>query len=667
MPSTSRPVSPDHPRILGSRADLQALATARPEGFRRMAEVARAAVIPEFPGPSATWGKLICMALTAAVDDDAKLARETIDLAFAQAINKPILTGHSPHGFVTGICGIVYDLCHAAWRPAEREAFFAYMNQSWGANIDEETSPFHNAWYGYKNGGFGIACYATMFENPRAEEILRAIDRDYRERAVPCLKTAGEGGGFAEGFYTHYWLYNWLFFCEVARTCGGVDYYPTVPEFYSQRAIAAMFETTPNLQERATRGNFPMGDETAGRLCKRDRDQAWGARTILVNYYRDDPAHRAVHTYTAATPRAAFADNAYMDFLWRDATVPKGDLEKFKLSHYSAGPGSVYARSSWREDAACLYFRCGRRFTAHQHLDQGHLLVLRDDDLLGDGGHYEWNTNHSINYFIRTIAHSTMLVYDPDEDFPAYIRAGGQGFNDGGQKYPWIGTVFRHNGAAMDYSDWKAHPELHDTGRVLAFHDAGAYLYTAGDATRAYSAHKLEYFTRQVIFVRPGTIVVFDRVKAINPSFKKTCLWQAAKRPVYDGTHYVINNGTARLFMQVLSPAKPEVVLNYGPDLYQYHDHTVLPDNCEFRFRPEPECRMEISPSVPAAVDHFVHVLTVTDGLTHTVPAAALQDAADHVMVTVGRATIRFNKAEVGGRIELSGSKPVKAELANFA
>ena len=29
------------------------------------------------------------------------------------------------------------------------------------------------------------------------------------------------GGGFAEGYYIHYWLYEWLFFCEAARRCGG--------------------------------------------------------------------------------------------------------------------------------------------------------------------------------------------------------------------------------------------------------------------------------------------------------------------------------------------------------------------------------------------------------------------------------------------------------------
>ena len=662
-----RRISAEHPRVLGLRARLQDLAKSRPAGYRRMAQAARDKFLPEYPGPSATGNKIISMALTSAVDKDNGLAREVVDLAFEFYIHKPILLGHAPHGSVTGICGLVYDLCHESWLPNERAEFHDYINRSWDANIDEETSPFHNAWYGYKNWGFGLACYATMYENPRAQEILRFIEQDYRERAAPCLKASGEGGGFGEGFYTHYWLYPWLFFCEAARLCEGVDYYQTVPEFYSQRAIAGLFEMYPALQERYTHCNIPMGDETGGRLCKRDRDLALGARSILANYYRDDPAHQAVSSFDTATPQAAFPDDAYMDFLWRDHSIPKVELSNFKLSHYSPGPGNVYARSSWKEDSAYLFFHCGKRFTAHQHLDQGHLLIARDDELLGDGGHYEWNTNHSINYYIRSIAHNTMLIYDPDEQFPSYIRAGGEGLNDGGQKYPWVGTVFRHNGAAMDFNDWLAHPELRDTGTILAYQDGGAYVYTAGDATKAYSAHKLECFTRQIVFIRPGTFIVFDRVKSTNKDYKKTCMWQTAKLPVGSDSKYVINNGPAKLFMQILLPEQPAVVMNHGPRLYQYRGHEVLPDNCEVRFRPEPECRMEVSPAIPSTVDYFLHVLTATDGLTNAVPDASVTCRSGKITAAVGSATVSFLKDTLGGRLELmSGDRRISVDLKNL-
>jgi len=68
-----------------------------------------------------------------------------------------------------------------------------------------------------------------------------------------------------------------------------------------------------------------------------------------------------------------------MDFLWRDPTVPEGDLNRFKLSHFSAGPGHIHARSSWQEDATYFLLKCSDRFTAHQHLDAGHFVIYRHE------------------------------------------------------------------------------------------------------------------------------------------------------------------------------------------------------------------------------------------------------------------------------------------------
>ena len=109
-------------------------------------------------------------------------------------------------------------------------------------------------------------------------------------------------------------------------------------------------------------------------------------------------------------------NNAYQDFLWHDTSVRPGDAAHFKLSHVSTGPGYVYARSSWGEDATYFFFKCGDRFTAHQHLDVNHFLIYKYDELAGDGGNYDsFGSNHDVNYHIRSIAHNTMLVYDPAE------------------------------------------------------------------------------------------------------------------------------------------------------------------------------------------------------------------------------------------------------------
>ena len=67
----------------------------------------------------------------------------------------------------------------------------------------------------------------------------------------------------------------------------------------------------------------------------------------------------------------------------------------------------------------------------------------------------------------------------------------------------------------------------YDIADLVACEDTGPYFYVAGDCTRAYSPGKLKCFTRQIVFLRPGTFVVFDRVVACDPSYRKTWLLQA--------------------------------------------------------------------------------------------------------------------------------------------
>jgi hypothetical protein len=339
---------------------------------------------------------------------------------------------------------------------------------------------------------------------------------------------------------------------------------------------------------------------------------------------------------------------AYKDFLWRDATVDDGDLEKFRLSHISPGPGYVYARSSWGEDATYFFFKCGDRFTAHQHLDVGHFLIYKHAELVGDGGHYDsFGSNHDVNYHLRTIAHNTILVEDPAETW-SRIRAGPVTGNDGGQHHSWP----HHNGAVTDADAWHSGRELYDIADILAFEDRGDHVYVAGDCTRAYSEGKLEYFTRQIVFLRPGTFVIFDRVRSKDPSFKKTWLLQAMKTPKKAGQDLIVTNAGGRLFIQTLLPTGPSVKLVEGDRIYSYGGKTYRPNR---NTGPAPECRIEVSPSQQTAVDYFLHVLTATDANAGRVDRATAKIDDDQIKVRIGETNVTFLAAEVGGHVSVNG------------
>jgi Heparinase II/III-like protein len=634
------PVPRQHPMLLGTAQQLKEKARQRESDWVRVKEV----VQQRQGGPQE---RMIGMSLMYVIDGNEARGQQAVELAL-RVINRPIRVGHTRFGGDLARCAIVFDLCYPLWKTEDRKKYIEYYNATVDANVRSETSPFHNGWYSYKNWGVGMGAYATYYENERAPQILADMEKDYVERVLPAFKLAGEGGGWAEGHYGNYWMYEWMFFCDVALRVAGVNFVEMGKDHLGQKAIASMFEMYPGIEDFHSRRAIPMGDGN-GKIPGNDRDKTLSGRRMLVNFMRDDPDHQVVHTFNEITPKSCMVVNAYKDFLWRDRTVQKGDLKNFKLSHFSPGPGYVYARSSWEDDATYFFFKSSDRFTAHQHLDNGHFLIYKHEELAADGGEYDlWNSSHEVNYLVRTIAHNTILVKDPEETWQQ-IRVGALvDGNDGGQHYSWP----HHNGRVEDAAAWQAGREMYELADMKAFEDKGEYLYLASDCSKSYSQKKLDCFTRQIVYLRPGTFVIFDRVHSTNKAYEKTWSLQAAKTPEKQGSSLVVTNGKGRLFVQTVLPEQSLVKLNHGDKLYSYDGKDYPP---EMQFGPLPECRVGISPAKASKEDVFLHVLTATDHTVNQVPLATHITDGRKIVVQVGDVAVEFRTDKVAGGITIDG------------
>ena len=256
-------------------------------------------------------------------------------------------------------------------------------------------------------------------------------------------------------------------------------------------------------------------------------------------------------------PRTS-ADGLIFEFLWRDPDLQPKPVAELPLSHYMGTPyGWMVARTGWDADAAIAEMKVNEfNFTNHQHLDAGAFQLFYKGALAIDSGIYEgtdggYGSPHDVNYNKRTIAHNSLLIYDPAETF---TRGRTALHNDGGQRLP--------NG-------WREPRNLEDvqanyrTGEVLGHASNAAYSYLKGDLTRAYS-DKVRRVERSFVFLNlkgervKAAMIVFDRVIAAKPEFQKYWLLHSIEEPRVEGNTITVQHG-GKLVEQVVLPEKAAI------------------------------------------------------------------------------------------------------------
>jgi heparin/heparan-sulfate lyase len=198
-------------------------------------------------------------------------------------------------------------------------------------------------------------------------------------------------------------------------------------------------------------------------------------------------------------------------------------------------------------------------------------------------------------------------------------------------------------------------------------HVPGQYHYAMGDASNAYSREKLKRFTREVLYAPAQDLLfVFDRVVSTHPSFKKAWLLHGVNEPSVDqdaaqgapeakefknASTFRFREGSGELLVHSLLPREREVTRRGGPgrDFYTPGDDHGGPWGTGENWPLEPEeggplpqdpkiqhmwktfwgddfskispsnrknvvtgaWRIEVSPSLPAEEDFFLHVFEI--------------------------------------------------------
>jgi hypothetical protein len=535
-------------------------------------------------------------------------------------------------------CAFAYDYFHDRLTPPERAAIVEFLNKNLDSFTTDE-SAFHNSTPS-KALCYLHCAYATWGENPRAEAFRdHALEKLYEGKMLPVLKRFGEGGGWTDcGWYSRHAVWHLVQALELARRFEGYEGFLKAPRFFHDRMAFELHSAFPGAWTYGTEQYPTEGD--GSHVYGGHTEYPRHTRTVLAQYWRGTE----IAGFVAAKRRRGSNLQAQMvDFLWAEKPDPARPLAEMPAAHLASGIGHVYARSDWSDDATYFRFSCGPYFTGHQHFDVGNFEIFRREQLATESGEYvDYMDPHAVNWLMRTIAHNCVLVHKPDEQWPR-MRDGGRNryANDGGQAHKW-------EWPADNLPQWEASEERYQRGRITAHANRPEFLYVAADCTAAYDSTKLERWVRQVVFLRPHSFVILDRVVSAKPEYVKTWLLHCRNKPEITGSETRIENGAGRLLSRTLLPAKANIRSVEG---YTYGGQTFNPAPSGLSATAN-RWRVEVQPDGPRKEDFFLHAL-FTDAPKET---RLLRTEPSHVGVTVGDDLVVLN-VDGGGRLTIAGKK----------
>lgn len=577
------------------------------------------------------------------------------------------------------MCGaMVYDWCYDQMKDSEKKAYInefvrisKTMECGYPPKNTEPIAGHSSEWMVMRD--MLSAAIAIYDEFPEMyNHVMTMLCRDY----IPVRNYVYAGHNYHQGTsYANVRFSNDLFSLWILDRMGaGVVYDP-----------AQQFVMYDFLYRRRPDGMvLPAGDVNPG------IGGSYGLPAMLAYSYYKDPY--LAYEYKRNTK----IDNHCLifDVLWRDYTVEPKSPETLPLTKYSGTPyGWMIARTGWDKNSVIAEMKINEHFVGnHQHMDGGAFQIYYKGPLAIDAGAYHgtsggYNSAHNKNFFKRTVAHNSLLVFDPNEKFASWNYGGTDktefADNDGGQRMP--GDRWE---TCRSFADLLS--DEYTTGQVLAHGIGGDYMapeysYLSGDITKAYS-DKVKEVKRSFVFLNlksekvPAAMVVFDKVVSKNAEFKKHWLLHSIEQPQVSENGIIIkrtkDGDSGMLSNTVLLPAKEnldmQVIGGKGKEFWVNGTNYA---NAPQAGRPDPrnergEWRVEVSPSAPANEDYFLNVIQVADNNCNELHKASLLKGENLVGAVIADRIVTFSKdgETINGKAEMDvqGNGTFKFVMTNM-
>lgn len=393
-------------------------------------------------------------------------------------------------GGYIGSLAMTFDWCYSSLSAAQRTRWINYANQAvwnvwhhedavWGGvaypwsgwSVD---NPANNYYYSFLRATMLLGL-ATQQDNPLAATWLTKFrEEKIGNQLIPMFNAQLSGGGSREGTGYGTAMKGLFALYDIWEASTGERIADLTP--HTKASIPyLMHETVASLDRIAPIGDHAR-DSTAALF---DYHREYGL--LLAWLYRDDPLASPLRGWLAsnAVPQMGNYFEYVHDFLYRDPGQPSTALSTLGTSYFASGVGDLFSRSSWATDATWMSMRMGPYTESHAHHDQLSFLINRDG----------W------------------LAYDANIDSHSGIEQSEE----------------MHNLVRIEHGGTQRRQREGYSSTVQALADNAAFTYAAADATALYDPNFVNLVQREVVFLKPNTFVIYDRV---NAGAGSTFTWQ---------------------------------------------------------------------------------------------------------------------------------------------
>lgn len=500
----------------------------------------------------------LCYRTTKGVDDAAALKYAAAGGKVLEAMSMPANVGGAKPSTDSGYgirnygvgMALGYDWLEPDLSAAQKAQVVAALN-TWIDWYDQngftKNDPIANYFVGYFLAKTYTAI-ATEKANPKAAAYWNDVETHLWGQLVkPKYSAYMSGGGWPEG-----WQYGPRAVRGIAECLWGVktgknlSWHTQLPQGPQQAQYLNYF-VWPSFERIDDQGTV-----RAGAKLTPSATLYTSLATILGEL--GDPAASIARAVAADVLATGNDDrDPWQKFLYWDAAQPSATYKTRPLSYAAYGPGHVAMRSTWDSNASWGAMSAGRYIGSQ---DSG-------EQMFNAGG-------------LSIVAGANPVLVNATGWIPQTAGTAGEDFvyadSWGGSGRRLYNTFFVDNPGGVISPGQNSASPASSKAQLARFEDGGTYVRVSAanleDQYGSASNHPVKAYQRDLVYLRPGTFVLFDRTVVASASADR---WMAFHTPVApsaasvsDATQRrfdVSSAGVVRGSLRLLLPQSPQVKL----------------------------------------------------------------------------------------------------------